>query len=57
VSTKKKPFLEMKVRAETPEQKAAFEEAARRSQPELSLNQWLLAAALEKLARDKKGGR
>lgn len=47
----------MKVRADTPEQKLAFEEAAKRSQPELSLNQWLLTAALEKLARETTRGR
>jgi hypothetical protein len=31
---------------ETPQQKADFEAAAKRSKPELSLNQWLLTAAI-----------
>ena len=56
----KAPFLEVKVRIPTPEQKAAIEEAAQNAKPvALSLNQWFLVAAIEKLERDggKKKGR
>lgn len=53
VSTKA-PFLEMKIRAANPQQKADFEKAAREARPvALSLQQWLLTAAVEKLERDR----
>jgi hypothetical protein len=52
-----KRYTEIKMRARTLRQKTAFENAAKRHQPELSLNQWLLAAALEKLEREKGGKR
>jgi len=48
-----KTFLEIKVRPDTPQQKKDFEAAADAHRPRLSLNQWLLLAAIEKLARDK----
>lgn len=54
VPVPKSPFLEVKVRIPTPEQKAEIEEAAASAKPvALSLNQWFLVAAIEKLERDK----
>jgi hypothetical protein len=59
----KKPFLEIRIRP-TSEQKAAIEKAANAASPAgtWSVNQWVLAACEEKLARerdqpDKKGGK
>lgn len=58
----KGPFLEIRVRLETPEQKELFERAAKAYRPvSLSLNQWMLVAALAQAeaqgVKEKKGGK